>query len=124
MIDPTAPDADQHLAPQTVRVPSMITSVTGLSILTGASEADIVAANPGLVPGGPLPASAYSDGLEVPGTTYHRAIAARSRTETAVETLEQIARQHGTTEHAVERANPALYHRQPREGEWVLIPVH
>lgn len=125
MIDPAAPDAAAHLMPRTVTVHRTITSVTGLSVLTGAPEADIVAANSGLVPGGPLPAGAYTDGLVVPGTSHHRTLAVADRSGgVAVETKAKIAEQHGVTDAALERANFELYHREPREGEWVLIPVH
>lgn len=124
MIDPSAPDASQLLAPGKVVVPSFVTSVTGVSVMTGAPEEDIVAANSGLVPGGPLPADARTTGLDVPGTSYHRAIAVHSETERVVETKDKIAQQHGTTVDAVVRANPNLNHREPREGEWVLIPAH
>ncbi|MEZ5295894.1 MAG: LysM domain-containing protein [Ilumatobacteraceae bacterium] len=48
----------------------------------------------------------------------------RGRTERASETRADIATQHGITEAALVRANPSLNHREPREGEWLLIPVH
>lgn len=125
MIDPAAPDAAQHLMPQTVTAHRTVSSVTGLSIVTGAPEDDIVAANSGLVRGGPLPAAAYTTGLTVPGTSHHRTLAVADRSGgVAVETKAKIAVQHGVSEPALERANPELYHREPREGEWVLIPVH
>src|SRR5690606_25456264 len=125
MIDPAAPDAAQHLMPQTVTAHRTVSSVTGLSIVTGAPEDDIVAANSGLVRGGPLPAAAYTTGLTVPGTSHHWTLAVADRSGgVAVETKAKIAVQHGVSEPALERANPELYHREPREGEWVLIPVH
>ncbi|MBD8061133.1 peptidoglycan-binding domain-containing protein [Oceanitalea stevensii] len=125
MIDPSAPDAAVHLMPRTVTVHRSVTSVTGLSIVTGAPEDDIVAANSGLVRGGPLPAAAYTSGLVVPGTSHHRTLAVADRSGgVAVETKAKIAVQHGVSDAALERANHELYHREPREGEWVLIPVH
>jgi peptidoglycan hydrolase-like protein with peptidoglycan-binding domain len=120
-VDPT--DVDD-VGPSAVVVPDNLTSVTAVSILTGAPEADIIDANPGLQPDAPLPATAHTDGLRVPGTSFHRVVASRDRSGRAVETKELIARQHGTTEEALVRANPRLNHRQPREGEWLLIPVH
>jgi peptidoglycan hydrolase-like protein with peptidoglycan-binding domain len=124
MVDPSGPDAAQEVGPGTVDIPDNITSVTGVSIMTGASEADIVAANTSLTAGAPLPASAHTDGLTVPGTSFHRVVAASDRRGSAAETKELIARQHGITEAVLVRANPHLNHREPREGEWVLIPVH
>lgn len=124
VIDPAAPDAAEHLGPDKVVVPGTISTVNGVSILTGAPAEVIVAANPGVTAGGPLPAAAHSEGIEVPGTSHHRVLAARSRTQRAVETKADIANQHGITVAALVRANPALNHREPREGEWVLIPVH
>ena len=124
MVDPSGPDAAQEVGPGAVDIPDNITSVTGVSIMTGASETDIVAANSDLTAGAPLPASAHSDGLTIPGTSFHRVVAASDRRGSASETKELIARQHGITEAALVRANPHLNHRQPREGEWVLIPVH
>lgn len=124
VIDPTDPAAARHLGPDKVVVPDTISTVNGVSILTGAPAAAIAGANPGLTLDGPLPASAHTDGIEVPGTTYHRVLTARSRTQRATETKADIADQHGITVAALVRANPALNHREPREGEWVLIPVH
>lgn len=124
VIDPNAPNADRHLGPERVVVPSTINSINGVSILTGASVADIAAANAGISVHGPLPTEAHTTGLVVPGTTHHRVLAARSRTQRAVETKQDIATQHGITVDALVRANPTLNHRQPREGEWLLIPVH
>lgn len=72
-----------------------------------------------------MPASAHSPGLIIPGTTHHRTIKVRDRAgASAVETKADIAVQHGVSEHAIQRANPDLNHREPRPGEWVLIPVH
>lgn len=124
VVDPTAADAVDHLGPERVVVPDVISTVNGVSIMTGAPVADILAANPALGADTPLPAAAHSDGIEVPGTVHHRTLAARSRSERAVETKADIAAQHGVTVDALVRANPALNHREPREGEWVLIPVH
>ena len=124
MVDPSGPNAAQEVGPGSVDIPDNITSVAGVSIMTGASEADIVAANSDLTAGSTLPASAHSDGLTIPGTSFHRVVAASDRRGRASETKELIARQHGITEAALVRANPHLNHRQPREGEWVLIPVH
>ena len=125
MIDPSAPDAKKFLAPERVKIPTTVRSVGAVSILTGAPETDIVSANPGLPPSGPLPASAHTTGLFVPGTTHHRTIEVRDRAgNTVVETKVQIAEQHGVSEHSIQRANPALNHREPTAGEWVVIPVH
>jgi hypothetical protein len=125
MIDPAAPDAKKFLAPERVKIPSTVRSVGAVSILTGAPEADIVTANPGLPAAGPLPASAHTTGLFVPGTTHHRTLEAGDRAGGAVtETKAQIAEQHGVSEHSIQRANPDLNHREPRPGEWVVIPVH
>jgi hypothetical protein len=122
-VDPSGPNAAREVGPGAVVVPDEVTTVRGLSIMTGASEADIVGANSGLV-AGPLPASAHSEGLQVPGTSFHRVVAARDRRGSAIETKEIIAEQHGITVAALVRANPHLNHREPREGEWLLIPVH
>jgi peptidoglycan hydrolase-like protein with peptidoglycan-binding domain len=125
MIDPAAPDAKKFLAPERVKIPSTVRSVTAVSILTGAPEADILAANSGLPASGPLPASAHSTGLIVPGTTQHRTLEVTDRAGgRATETKADIGRQHGVAEHAIQRANPNLNHREPKSGEWVLIPVH
>ena len=125
MIDPTAPDAQQFLAPERVKIPTTVRSVGAVSILTGAPEADIVSANPGLSGSGALPSSAHSTGLIVPGTTHHRTLEIVDRAgNTVVENKVQIAEQHGVSEHSIQRANPDLNHREPRPGEWVLIPVH
>lgn len=125
MIDTAAPDAKKFLAPERVTVPSTVRSVGAVSILTGAPDADIVSANPGLPASGTLPSSAHTTGLVVPGTTHHRTLQISDRAgNTAVETKAQIAEQHGVSEHSIQRANPALNHREPRPGEWVLIPVH
>jgi peptidoglycan hydrolase-like protein with peptidoglycan-binding domain len=124
VIDPTAPDAARHRGPERVVVPDTISNINGVSILTGAPVADISAANAGISAEGPLPAAAHTTGLVVPGTKHHRVLAARSRTQLATETKQDIATQHGITVDALVRANPVLNHRQPREGEWVLIPVH
>ena len=124
MVDPSAPDAAQEVGPGTVDIPDNITSVTGVSIMTGAGEAEIIAANTSLVAGAPLPASAHTDGLTVPGTSFHRVVASSDRRGRAAETKELIARQHGITEAVMVRANPHLNHREPREGEWLLIRVH
>ncbi len=124
MIDPAAPDAKQFLAPERVVIPSTVRSVTAVSILTGAPEKDILTANPALTPSDPLPADAHSTGLIVPGTTHHRALEVRDRAGNKVtETKADIAVQHGIEEHTIQRANPALNHREPNAGEWVLIPV-
>lgn len=124
VVDPDSPQAERVLGPDKVVVPSTVTTVNGVSVLTGASVDDIVAANAGLQPNAPLPASAHTEGIEVPGTSHHRVLSARSRTERATETKEQIAVQHGITVASLVRANPSLNHREPREGEWILIPVH
>jgi hypothetical protein len=124
MIDPSAPDAAKFLAPELVVIPATVRSVTAVSILTGAPEADIVSANPGLPASGPLPADAHTTGLKVPGTTQHRTLRVTDRAGgAATETKADIARQHGVLEHTIQRANPNLNHRQPKAGEWVLIPV-
>ena len=79
----------------------------------------------GLPAAGPLPASAHTTGLFVPGTTHHRALEVGDRAGGAVtETKAQIAEQHGVSEHSIQRANSDLNHREPRPGEWVVIPVH
>lgn len=114
LIDPGAPDAAAFLAPERVKIPSTVRSVTATSILTGAPESDILAANSGLTATGPLPASAHSPGLIIPGTTHHRTIKVRDRAgASAVETKADIAVQHGVSEHAIQRANPDLNHREP-----------
>jgi peptidoglycan hydrolase-like protein with peptidoglycan-binding domain len=124
MIDPKAPDAAKFLAPEKVVIPDVIRSVSAVSILTGAPEADILKANPSLSASGPLPSDAHAAGLVVPGTTQHRVLQVTDRSGAAVtESREAIAKQHGLTEHALQRANPKLNHRQPTPGEWVLIPV-
>lgn len=124
MIDPSAPDAHQYLAPERVTIPTTVRSVGAVSILTGAPEKDILAANPGLSPTGPLPGDAHTTGLIVPGTTHHRTLQVSDRAGgQATETKADIARQHGLAEHTIQRANPKLNHREPRSGEWVLIPV-
>jgi peptidoglycan hydrolase-like protein with peptidoglycan-binding domain len=123
-VDPSGPNAAEEVGPGAVVIPDNITSVTGVSIMTGASEADIVAANPDVIPDIALPDMAFTEGLRIPGTSFHRVVVSSDRTGRAVETKELIARQHGITEAALVRANPDLNHRQPREGEWVLIPVH
>ena len=125
MIDPAAPDAKKFLAPERVKIPTTVRSVGAVSILTGAPEADIVTANPGLPAAGPLPSSAHTTGLFVPGTTHHRTLEVGDRAGGEVtETKAQIAEQHGVSEHSIQRANPDLNHREPRPGEWVVIPVH
>lgn len=125
MIDPSAPDAKKFLAPEKVKIPTTVRSVGAVSILTGAPEADIVSANAGLPATGALPASAHTTGLIVPGTTQHRALEVSDRAgNSVVETKADIAVQHGVSEHSIQRANPDLNHREPRPGEWVLIPVH
>ena len=125
MINTAAPDAKRFLAPEKVKIPSTVRSVGAVSILTGAPESDIVAANPGLPAAGALPSSAHTTGLVVPGTTHHRTLEIRDRAgNVVVETRADIAVQHGVSEHSVQRANPTLNHREPRPGEWVLIPVH
>ena len=124
MIDPSAPDAGQFLAPERVVIPRTVRSVSAVSILTGAPEADILSANTGLAATGPLPETAHTTGLFVPGTTQHRTLQVRDRAgRRATETKADIARQHGLAEHTIQRANPSLNHREPRAGEWVLIPV-
>ena len=124
MIDTTAPDAAQFLAPERVVIPATVRSVTAVSILTGAPEADILSANSGLTATDPLPADAHTTGLIVPGTTQHRTLTVTDRAGgRATETKAQIARQHGVLEHTIQRANPKLNHREPKTGEWVLIPV-
>ncbi|MDN5769389.1 MAG: peptidoglycan-binding protein [Microlunatus sp.] len=125
MIDPAGPDAAKFLAPERVKIPTTVRSVGAVSILTGAPEADVVSANPGLSAVGSLPSSAHAAGLVVPGTTQHRTLQISDRAgNTVVETKAQIAEQHGVSEHSLQRANPDLNHREPRPGEWVLIPVH
>lgn len=125
MIDPAAPDAKKFLAPERVTIPSTVRSVGAVSILTGAPEADILSANAGLSATDPLPASAHTAGLVVPGTTHHRTLEVRDRVgNVVVETKADIAVQRGVSEHSIQRANPQLNHREPRPGEWVLIPVH
>ena len=125
MIDPAAPDAKKFLAPERVKIPTTVRSVGAVSILTGAPETDIVSANPGLSPAGSLPPSAHTTGLFVPGTTHHRTLEVGDRAgNKVVETKAQIAEQHGVSEHSIQRANPDLNHREPRPGEWVVIPVH
>jgi hypothetical protein len=125
MIDPAAPDAKKFLAPERVKIPTTVRSVGAVSILTGAPETDIVSANPGLPVAGPLPSSAHTTGLLVPGTTHHRTLEVGDRAgNKVVETKAQIAEQHGVSEHSIQRANPDLNHREPTPGEWVVIPVH
>ncbi len=124
VIDPTSPDASRHRGPEQVVVPETISTVNGVSILTGASVTDITSANAAISPDGPLPPEAHTAGLNVPGTKHHRVLAARSRTQRATEAKQDIATQHGITVAALVRANPNLNHREPREAEWLLIPVH
>jgi peptidoglycan hydrolase-like protein with peptidoglycan-binding domain len=124
VIDPASPDASRHRGPERVVVPETISTVNGVSILTGASVADISSANAGISANGPLPPEAHTAGLNVPGTKHHRVLAARSRTQRATESKQDIATQHGITVAALVRANPNLNHREPREAEWLLIPVH
>ncbi|MGH9133381.1 MAG: peptidoglycan-binding domain-containing protein, partial [Ilumatobacteraceae bacterium] len=94
MVDPSGPDAAQEVGPGAVDIPDNITSVNGVSIMTGASESEIVAANVGLTADAPLPASAHTDGLTVPGTSFHRVVASSDRRGSTAETKELIARQH------------------------------
>ena len=82
MIDPAAPDAKKFLAPERVKIPTTVRSVGAVSILTGAPETDIVSANPGLPAAGPLPSSAHTTGLFVPGTTHHRTLEVGDRAGT------------------------------------------
>ena len=83
-----------------------------------------MSANAGLSPAGSLPPSAHTTGLFVPGTTHHRTLEVGGRAgNKGVETKSQIAEQHGVSEPSVQRANPDLNRREPRPGEWVLIPV-
>lgn len=124
VIDPTDVVEAAHLMPERVVVPDEITTVNGVSILTGAETADIVGANPGLDPAVALPPESHTTGLVVPGTRHHRVLTVRGRGQRTTETKAQIAAQHGVTLDALVRANPSLNHREPREGQWILIPKH
>lgn len=118
--DPVPAGADQ-----TVEVPSVIRSVTGLAVLTGQADGVIQAANPTVPPGGPLPAR-----MVVPGVRHHLVVEAverqagtgRVRARKA-ESIEQIATQNGVSPGDISRANPQLNHRDPKAGERLLIPV-
>jgi len=112
--------------PDLVVIPSVIGSVGAVSILTGAAESAIVAANPGLAPSGPLPPTAHSIGLHVPGTSKHRVLKVSDRTASRTERSAEVAQQHGITLEALERANPGLHGRPKglKEGEHLLVPVH
>ncbi|MEA2310928.1 MAG: hypothetical protein QOE28_896, partial [Solirubrobacteraceae bacterium] len=108
-----------------VKVPAAVSTPFALAVLTGADQAAITAANPGLPPNGPLPSR-----VRVPGTRYHRVVEAIQRdpdTDKTVarqgETGEEIAAQNGITLADLMRANPGLNRRVPKPGEELLIPV-
>jgi hypothetical protein len=92
----------------------------GLAVMTGSSPDAIIAANPGLPPNGPLPATVH-----VPGCRYHRVIEASDEAtgEKVTESTAQIATQNGVTVADLERANPGLNLRVPKVGEELLIPL-
>ena len=124
MIDPAAADAKQFLAPDGSSFPRRFVRCRGEHPHRRTRE-DILGANPALSATDPLPADAHSTGLIVPGTTHHRTLEVRDRAGGQVtETKADIAIQHGIEEHTIQRANPNLNHREPKAGEWVLIPVH
>jgi peptidoglycan hydrolase-like protein with peptidoglycan-binding domain len=102
-----------------VTVPRGYTSVFSISILTGVPEGTILAANPGVPPKGPLPAT-----MQVPGVRKHRVVAASDESGAKrVETREIIALQNGVSEAALQRANPGAQFAALRSGQELLIPA-
>ncbi len=107
-----------------IGVPAGITTLAALATATGASEAEIRTANPGLTPGAPLPAS-----LNVPGCREHLVVEALNQVGTTIigrqaETKAQIATQNGVTEAELDRANPSVNWTSLTSGQRILIPRH
>lgn len=96
-----------------------IRGLSALSVMTGASESDILAANPGLTADGPLPAEVH-----VPGVSYHVVVAATDFRGGRAESRREISLQHGVSEAALDTANPGLNWSFLRPGRRVLVPVH
>jgi hypothetical protein len=120
----TAAPAD-HARDDLVTVPSSVRSVFALSVMTAAPEAAILGANPGLTHAGRLPPRVH-----VPGCRYHSVVAAEERRPGGavagrkVETMTEIARQHGVTGADLVRANPGRESKPLKQGDQVLIPAH
>jgi hypothetical protein len=113
--------SDQDL----VRVPPGVSSVFALSVMTGAPEADIRAANLDKKLS-PLPSRVH-----VPGCRYHRVVGSTDRDVDTnrlrgqkVEGLREISVQNGVTQEALKRANPGVRMDQLKVGDEVLVPVH
>ncbi len=116
-LDPTGNAAAPATTRGEVDTPSGVTTVAQLSALTGVSEADLRASNPGLpASGSPLPAT-----LTVPGFTQHVVIEHTSGATTKTETIADVARQHGLTEAQIRAYNPGLVGASLTVGQKVLI---
>ncbi len=107
-----------------ISVPAGITTLAALATATGATEAEIRAANPGLTPAAPLPAS-----LNLPGCREHLVVEATNQRGTKVfarqmETKAQIATQNGVTGADLDRANPSVNWTTLTAGQHILIPWH
>jgi hypothetical protein len=127
-LKPSGEQAAPHEASEQdqVSVPPVIHSLFALSVMTGAKEETIQAANPKLRPTGPLPPLVH-----VPGCRHHTVIESIERTPVTgkvrarqVETRTQIGLQNGVTEDALNRANPGRAWAKLKAGDRVLIPVH
>jgi hypothetical protein len=97
-----------------VNVPAGITNVDALAAAAHVPVADILAANPGLTAGGPV-----SGQVHVPGAREHIVVEAGAH---GAETKEQIARQNGVTQAALEAANPTAAWGALTAGDRLLIP--
>lgn len=108
-----------------VTVPTGVTSVFALAVITNATSATILTANPGLKATDPLPAS-----VRVPGAGTHILVAAEELRPTGgaiatqVEGPKEIGVQHGLAPDAIIRANPGKDWTKAKAGEHVIIPVH
>jgi hypothetical protein len=108
-----------------VTVPSGVTSVFALAVITNSTTAAILAANAGLKAADPLPAT-----VRVPGVVTHTLVAAEElrptggAIATVVEGPTQIGTQHGLAPDAIIRANPGKDWTKAKAGDRVIVPVH
>jgi hypothetical protein len=108
-----------------VTPPAGVTTVFALAVILNSSTAGILAANPGLKAGSPLPAT-----VRVPGVRHHTLVSSKELRPTGgvmfekVEGPDEIGAMHGVTPDAIRRANPGKDWSKAKGGERVLVPAH
>jgi hypothetical protein len=110
----TAPSSSDQIS-----VPPRVLTVPKLARITGSTVKAIKKANPGIKR--PLKGR-----YRVPGAREHLVVSATDHggRNRQAETLKVIAKQHGVTERALERANPGVDFGKIKTGQRIIVPVH